>query len=450
MDGVGPAPPAVPERDFGALSLSDDALPPLAPRADDDELATNVWASAASFSSSTVATSGQRTSSTNASAPSTYAAIAAQAKEAVAAPRAADVSDLDPYAPSTPVRPTPSRLTIGATVTPSSKLELIDDSDSPTSPSSFQLFSSPPLPSTSTATTSPLPPPPPASSPKPKPKSSLAGASSATPSTSGGLFGGMFRSFSGAGIAEQASSRPRSPPTEERKQVEYNEKHQDPSPLAQPPATATATATNPISSLFRAKDSSRPASPAKSGEDQRAAAKGKAVEPEVAFDFNRFLEQMRLRSADPIAKYLRSCAPRSLGVASALTPIESRFLKEFSRKPPVSTPDQIRVINDFLDFIAGKMRGVDPWRSMVDGSAGERGEDEFDMAMEAMEKLVMNRLWHLCAPLPLAFVELAKLEIPQHLLARGGPQLAPWPHAADRRPRARPGPQPADPAVRLA
>lgn len=25
----------------------------------------------------------------------------------------------------------------------------------------------------------------------------------------------------------------------------------------------------------------------------------------------------------------------------------------------------------------------------------ERAESEFDMAMEAMEKLVMNRLWHL-------------------------------------------------------
>lgn len=28
---------------------------------------------------------------------------------------------------------------------------------------------------------------------------------------------------------------------------------------------------------------------------------------EAQFDFNKFLEQMRSRSADPIAKYLRSC-----------------------------------------------------------------------------------------------------------------------------------------------
>lgn len=32
---------------------------------------------------------------------------------------------------------------------------------------------------------------------------------------------------------------------------------------------------------------------------------------------------------------------------------------------------------------------------MLVESDSERGEIEFDMAMEAMEKLVMNRVWHL-------------------------------------------------------
>ena len=48
------------------------------------------------------------------------------------------------------------------------------------------------------------------------------------------------------------------------------------------------------------------------------------------FDFNLFLEQMRSRPADPIAKYLRS------------------FLKEFAKRT-WGVNDQIRVINDFLD-----------------------------------------------------------------------------------------------------
>lgn len=75
--------------------------------------------------------------------------------------------------------------------------------------------------------------------------------------------------------------------------------------------------------------------------------------------------------------------------------LPSRFLKEFARRPPVSTADQIRVINDFLDFIAGKMRSVEPWKGVLADPNFERAEAEFDMAMEAMEKLVMNRVWHL-------------------------------------------------------
>ena len=74
-----------------------------------------------------------------------------------------------------------------------------------------------------------------------------------------------------------------------------------------------------------------------------------------------------------------------------------RFLKEFSRRPPISSAEQIRIINDFLDFIAGKMRSFDPWKVSLMENEGERGEAEFDMALEAMEKLVMNRLWHLSA-----------------------------------------------------
>ena len=57
--------------------------------------------------------------------------------------------------------------------------------------------------------------------------------------------------------------------------------------------------------------------------------------------------------------------------------------------------DQARVINDFLDFISGKMRSIDPWRTILAGPDVDRGELEFEMAVEAMEKLVMNRLWHL-------------------------------------------------------
>lgn len=57
----------------------------------------------------------------------------------------------------------------------------------------------------------------------------------------------------------------------------------------------------------------------------------KDEEPAMPFDFNRFLEQMRHRGAEPVGKYLRS------------------FLKEFQKRTVWTVWDQIRVINDFLD-----------------------------------------------------------------------------------------------------
>ncbi|KAL5513329.1 hypothetical protein ACEPAH_3728 [Sanghuangporus vaninii] len=84
------------------------------------------------------------------------------------------------------------------------------------------------------------------------------------------------------------------------------------------------------------------------------------------FDFQLFLDQMKSKSADPVAKYLRS------------------FLSNFAKKS-LAINEQIKVINEFLNFIALRMREVDVWKNATDA--------EFDNAMEAMEKLVMNRLY---------------------------------------------------------
>ncbi|KAH9823315.1 hypothetical protein DFH28DRAFT_881177 [Melampsora americana] len=97
-----------------------------------------------------------------------------------------------------------------------------------------------------------------------------------------------------------------------------------------------------------------------------------------AFDFNQFLDQMRWRQSEPIAKYLRS------------------FLKEFTKRSSnehglTNITEQVRVVNDFLDFISIKMREIKggPWDPRI------CSDGEFDHAIEAMEKLVMNRVWHL-------------------------------------------------------
>ncbi|KLT38332.1 hypothetical protein CC85DRAFT_331699 [Cutaneotrichosporon oleaginosum] len=87
---------------------------------------------------------------------------------------------------------------------------------------------------------------------------------------------------------------------------------------------------------------------------------------EPAFNFAGFLKDLRAKSADPVARYLKS------------------FLTNFAKKP-FTVNEQIKLIHDFLAFIEGKMRAVEPWKS--------QSEAEFDNALEAMEKLVMNRLY---------------------------------------------------------
>ncbi|SPO41336.1 related to VPS9 (involved in vacuole trafficking) [Pseudozyma flocculosa] len=87
---------------------------------------------------------------------------------------------------------------------------------------------------------------------------------------------------------------------------------------------------------------------------------------ELPFDFNRFLEQMKHRSAGPVGEYVRS------------------FIKGFAKKP-YRTADQIKLIFDFLAFISERMKECEVWASLNDV--------EFENAKEAMEKLVMNRLY---------------------------------------------------------
>ncbi|OJJ49346.1 hypothetical protein ASPZODRAFT_129783 [Penicilliopsis zonata CBS 506.65] len=89
-------------------------------------------------------------------------------------------------------------------------------------------------------------------------------------------------------------------------------------------------------------------------------------EPDQPFDFHRFLEQLRHRTADPVAKFLRS------------------FLTEFGKRQWM-VHEQVKIISDFLAFITNKMAQCEVWREVSDS--------EFDNAKEGMEKLVMNRLY---------------------------------------------------------
>ncbi|AEO55041.1 hypothetical protein MYCTH_2298407 [Thermothelomyces thermophilus ATCC 42464] len=89
-------------------------------------------------------------------------------------------------------------------------------------------------------------------------------------------------------------------------------------------------------------------------------------EPALPFDFHRFLEQLRNKKADPVARYLKS------------------FLSEFGKRQWM-VHEQVKIISDFLAFIANKMAQCEVWKDVSDA--------EFDNAREGMEKLVMNRLY---------------------------------------------------------
>jgi hypothetical protein len=125
------------------------------------------------------------------------------------------------------------------------------------------------------------------------------------------------------------------------------------------------------SSLYRAGTNTsfvEPASPSAHASKYQPAQPAPEPEPEpdLPFDFHRFLEQLRHRTADPVAKFLRS------------------FLLEFGKKQWM-VHEQVKIIGDFLEFISKKMAQCEVWRTVSDA--------EFDNAREGMEKLVMNRLY---------------------------------------------------------
>ncbi|KAJ7117818.1 hypothetical protein C8R44DRAFT_708157 [Mycena epipterygia] len=103
-----------------------------------------------------------------------------------------------------------------------------------------------------------------------------------------------------------------------------------------------------------------------SGRSTPATSSSDASRVDPPFDFQKFLDQMKTRSAEPVAKYLKS------------------FLSNFAKRT-FTVGDQVKIINDFLNFIVKPMRESDIWKNASDA--------EFDNALEGMEKLVMNQLY---------------------------------------------------------
>ena len=132
------------------------------------------------------------------------------------------------------------------------------------------------------------------------------------------------------------------------------------------PAGSTRRSSVPQPTPFGASAPNKPLSPNSPLPIRKPLPPEPDPEPDLPFDFHRFLEQLRHRTADPVAKFLRS------------------FLLEFGKKQWM-VHEQVKLIRDFLAFIANKMSQCEVWRGVSDA--------EFDNAKEGMEKLVMNRLY---------------------------------------------------------
>lgn len=272
--------------------------------------------------------------------PSTFRS-SAPSSPALSGGYATNLGDLDPYAPSqnawedqageSPIRKNSSPRTLGSIVTPTSRLELLPDLDEP------------PLDSSSSTSSRTLPVPPPIEQDPPPPPTKSRTRSPPDSPGPGAFIGAMFRTASGSGsLRSTKASTTRVGAEEEKERLRseyYNEKVSSISPMALLPSSPTLPASpsdppgssssmpNPLASIasaFRAATSSpsnsdsAPSTP--SGKPQRVASarkesRGKDREretvpvkdtTEIVFDFTKFMEQMRMRSADPVAKYLRS------------------------------------------------------------------------------------------------------------------------------------------------
>lgn len=139
-------------------------------------------------------------------------------------------------------------------------------------------------------------------------------------------------------------------------------------PAAQSPdiAALKRLSSRPQSVHFGSQGLNSPSSPHSSKSLPREPPPAPDPEPDLPFDFHRFLEQLRHRTADPVAKFLRS------------------FLIEFGKKQWMAH-EQVKIISDSLTFITNKMAQCEVWSGVSDA--------EFDNAKEGMEKLVMNRLY---------------------------------------------------------
>lgn len=349
-------------RQLNQLSLNESKLSPVSDSAPD------VWATVPRPSTPAVpiAASNEVTESSTSSGSQPSAAQAVLA--ALAHPLPAHMlADLDPFAPSPPGTPKTTR-TLGQTVkSRNSLLELLPNDDEDDNEPKLETGTHP---ETREAASGMVPTSPGQPSKSTRNSSAELGvtgrAAGSSSGMSSGFLGGMLRSISGT-ASESATSNsdtrtrksgtatPSPPSSQQAGQSDDVRLSGKPSRPQVDTQTAqqsrAATLTRPLTSIANAFKSATgsapntperaaspapidnekaqeerhslkerdtviqasPSSPRRAGKERerdkvrdRERSEKKTEEREATFDFNKFLEQMRSRSADPVAKYLRS------------------------------------------------------------------------------------------------------------------------------------------------
>jgi hypothetical protein len=106
------------------------------------------------------------------------------------------------------------------------------------------------------------------------------------------------------------------------------------------------TSTGP-GSARNSSEQPRPATPLRSQTSATTKSDTGSRPPEAQFDFQRFLDQLKTRSAEPVSQYLRRYTNRITFLADSLMPRIYSFLTHFSKRT-FSVPDQVKLVQQFL------------------------------------------------------------------------------------------------------
>ncbi|KAF7356476.1 Vacuolar protein sorting-associated protein 9a [Mycena venus] len=121
-----------------------------------------------------------------------------------------------------------------------------------------------------------------------------------------------------------------------------------------------------------------------SGRSTPGTTSSEASKGDPPFDFQKVSGSDEVEERRDCCEISQIVRGHAICVGPAINLITASFLSNFAKRT-FTVSDQVKIINDFLNFIVKPMRESDIWKNASDA--------EFENALEGMEKLVMNQLY---------------------------------------------------------